>query len=426
MASTAIDLTILIPVRATTPAHVGWLHEAVASVDYRARILIADDGSTEDLREAEMPDALVYRLSPANGVVTARNFLGDRCETKYMLYLDADDRMQPGALAKMAAEARADRVVYGDMIWGGEGHAVKYHVFPPYDCETMFTRAILPITSIHPKAAFEKVGGFDPRFEQMLEDWDYNIRLMLAGFCGYRIPEPVMVYRQHEGARSRQDRGILYKMRQALNAKFENVRGKSMPCCGGGAVNQPKTQAQNDRLAAARAGIAATSGSMVLLEYLGKKAGAEPYNGRITGQRYLFSSEPDGRQKYVFREDAEFLLTLPQFRLAARESTGPVLEEDYKTAPQVATLVSHPMAKAASRGEGLVSGAGKPVPADDLMAIRGISRKRALMLNSIGVTRYEDLLATTANDLLEALKGAGVKGLTVAMVDAWRQVARSL
>jgi len=424
MASTAIDLSVLIPVLATTPEAVDWLHEAVASIDYPARVLIADDGSTEDLREAEIPDVLVYRLSPANGVVAARNFLGDRCETQYLCFLDADDKMQPGALAKLAAEAKPDRVVYGDMIWGGAGHAVKYHVFPAYDCDTMFRRAILPITSIHPKAAFEKVGGFDPRFEQMLEDWDYNIRLMLAGFCGYRIAEPVMTYRQHDGARSRQDRGILYKMRTALSAKYENVRGKSMPCCGGGAV--AKTPAQNDRLASVRAGLAGARGDMVLVEYVGKKMGSFIIRGEGSSQAYRFGAGGDDVQKYVYKADAEYILTLPEFRLVSRESTGPVVEEDYRAAPQVATLVSQPAAKAPVKGEGLVSGVAKATPADDLTAIRGISKKRAASLGSIGITRYEDLQATPADAILEGLKGAGVKGLTSDAVENWRTQAGAL
>src|SRR4030067_618791 len=110
------------------------------------------------------------------------------------------------------------------------GHAVKYHRWPEYDCETMLMRAIVPVTSIHAKAAFERVGGFDPAFEEMLEDWEYNVRLMRAGYCGHRVLEHVMVYRQHPGARSRKGRDVLRRMRMLLGGKHRDAGEGNMPC----------------------------------------------------------------------------------------------------------------------------------------------------------------------------------------------------
>jgi predicted flap endonuclease-1-like 5' DNA nuclease len=421
-----ISLSVLIPVRADTPEAVDWLHEAVASIDYPARIIIADDGSTQDLREAEIPHALVYRFARPNGVVAARNFLGGRCETEYLCFLDADDKFEPGKLSVLAADAKPDRVVYGNMIWDGTGHAVKYHVWPEYDCDLMFRRAIVPVTSIHSKAAFDKAGGFDPNFEEMLEDWDYNIRLMLAGYCGHYIAEHVMIYRQHPGARSRKGRDVLRRMRRLLDEKHNDARSTNMGCCGGGAVRQPRSAVQADRLASVRSALDGARGDMVLVEYVGAKTGKITIRGRVTNQPYRFAATPDDHLRYVYKTDAEHLLTLPEFRLKTTEGPQEPAPAPVKAAA-APVLVSKPSIEGSPQRPTRDSGKAKPAPDDDLTQIRGISKRRAEALAAFGLRRYRDLLVYSAPELLEVAKQADLKGiLSEEMMAGWLEQAREL
>jgi hypothetical protein len=56
------------------------------------------------------------------------------------------------------------------------------------------------VTALIPTQWARDVGGFDEELPGW-EDWDFFIKLTIAGYCGQRVPEPLLAYRQHTGAR---------------------------------------------------------------------------------------------------------------------------------------------------------------------------------------------------------------------------------
>jgi glycosyltransferase involved in cell wall biosynthesis len=112
-----------------------WLPEALASVDRQTRadweLIVVDDGSTDDSAALArgMADARVTVIQQDNaGPLAARRRGLDRARGAAVVFLDADDRLRPDALARFARTL--DRVpdaalVYGDRVLADAGG----HVF---------------------------------------------------------------------------------------------------------------------------------------------------------------------------------------------------------------------------------------------------------------------------------------------------------
>lgn len=407
-----IDLTVLIPVRATEPEQVEWLHEAVESVEtngYPVRFHILDDGSPLDIGDAGSDMAIIDRFEEPIGVCAARNYLGWNCETEYLMFLDADDRLVKGAIEKMADQAAPDRVVFSDLRFFGNGHAEKWHAFPQWEPRALIRGAIMPMTSIHTKAAFEKVGGFDATFETALEDWDYNIRLMLAGFCGHRIAEPLLEYRQHAQQRTSKPRSVICGMRQLLKERYTKLMEEgAMPCCSGSAGGASGRRALvgvrgNPRPPAKQI----PRDEMVLVEYTGGRAGAFTETGKYSNQAYRFSNSPLHYQKYVLAGDAEHLILKVDFRIIEHNGGGEAIKPpDYQPLqplPRV-TRAQGPQAvtEAVTETEGQAR-------LDDLTQIKGISARHGHTLTNMGVQTFETLGVMKPTELADMIKGVGEK-----------------
>lgn len=401
-----IDLTVLIPVRAEKPEQVEWLREAVESVEtngYPVRVHIADDGSPLPIGNIGSDGVVIDRLEKPMGVCAARNYLGWNCGTEYLMFLDADDRLVKGAIARMVEHAAPDRVVFPDLRFFGNGHAEKWHAFPQWEPKALIRGAIMPMTSIHAKAAFEKVGGFDATYEAALEDWDYNIRLMLAGICGYRIAEPLLEYRQHDAQRTSKPRAEICGMRQLLKERYSSLlKEADMPCCGqtgaSGRVAPRRPQANPAAVGTGK------KDRMVLIEYVGLRAGQFTEPGTYSGQKYRFSNQPGNRQRYVLAGDAEGILLKPDFRLLERDEGGdkPIETADYQPLQPMPRVVrtQAPETMPERKGQARL---------DDLSVVKGISAKRAEQLGNMGIQTFEALAVMRPEELAEAISGVGEK-----------------
>ncbi|MEA2431946.1 MAG: hypothetical protein QOI19_2419, partial [Thermoleophilaceae bacterium] len=150
-----------------------YLREAVDSLLGQAgnapHVVVVDDGSTDPATHAAL-DALpesVEVVRQANaGVVGARNAGFARARTPYVLFLDADDRLAPGAL-ELLRRALADRpdasFAYGHHRYFGAWETVMR--FPPYDALRLLDRHLIGLTTLARRELLDDCGGFDPAFE---------------------------------------------------------------------------------------------------------------------------------------------------------------------------------------------------------------------------------------------------------------------
>jgi glycosyltransferase involved in cell wall biosynthesis len=187
--------------------------------------VVVDDGSTDRSaalvarRAAATPRLRLIRQTN-RGVCHARN-AGARAadaESRYLLFLDADDRLRPDMLQTLVGHLDAHPEVgiaycllapiHADGRPARPGPApARYdatllrlrpvpeqtHATPPL---AVFSGAAIPSVSLVRRSAFEREGGFDPDLGQPEEDADLFSRIALR-MPVHRLPVRLVEYRRH-------------------------------------------------------------------------------------------------------------------------------------------------------------------------------------------------------------------------------------
>jgi len=186
----------------------GTLDEAIASVrvqDIPAQLIVVDDGSTEpEAREllARLQRGHVVVIHQANAGPAAARTAGVRAaSTDYVLPLDADDELAPGALRRLrdALDSHPDAVA----AWGSVRHfgalAYAQRSRAWLDPWQISYQNHLPLSALYRRAAVLEAGGW--QFQGGYEDWDLWMTLAERGWKGIGIPEITGYYRVHGGRR---------------------------------------------------------------------------------------------------------------------------------------------------------------------------------------------------------------------------------
>ena len=192
----------------TTYNHACFLHDALSSVTaQRVRadaVVVVDDGSQDDPGSIVAGYPGVGLIRQANrGLSAARNAGLAALDTTHVIFLDADDRLEPGAIeAGLACFARAPQsgLVYGGHFYMNRDGDVTGRRFEPPG-ESAY-RSLLRgnFIAMHGAVMYRReclvaLGGFDERLVRC-EDYDLYLRMARAyPITGY--PEFVASYRQH-------------------------------------------------------------------------------------------------------------------------------------------------------------------------------------------------------------------------------------
>src|SRR5262245_2694634 len=146
------DVTVVIPCF----NYGRYLHEAVTSALRQAggppRVVVVDDGSTDgdtDTALAELPQEVLVVRQANSGVSVARNRGFAESDTPYVVFLDADDRLAPGALSVLRAPLDADHglgFAYGHQRFFG-AMSGEFR-FPPYDPYRLLDRHLIGPTAL--------------------------------------------------------------------------------------------------------------------------------------------------------------------------------------------------------------------------------------------------------------------------------------
>lgn len=212
-------------------AFVGATIESVRgqSVDYWEHVVVDDgskDASASVVEGFLGADSKLRLVKQANGgVCKARNagYKATTPGTKYLLFLDADDVMEPHMLATLTdyLEAHPDVVLVhcGHSYIDPEGKPLDEATarvgwrerFVPAGlglrplrddepetpfCSILALAGLVPSLSLIRRDAFEASGGFDEEFGQHYEETDLFLRLALQGKIHY-LPEKLLRHRRH-------------------------------------------------------------------------------------------------------------------------------------------------------------------------------------------------------------------------------------
>jgi glycosyltransferase involved in cell wall biosynthesis len=181
-----------------------------------AHVIVVDDGSTEAV--PELPASVEVIRQENQGVSRARNAGLARVQTPYVLFLDADDRLAPGAIETLRAALKAEPKLgfaYGRMRFFGDWEGELR--FPPYDPYALLYRHTIGLSALMRREVAEDTGGFDPAFEQF-EDWELWLHALAKGWQGRQVDAVTVEYRRHEATKHSRDRpayrGTFRQLRQ--------------------------------------------------------------------------------------------------------------------------------------------------------------------------------------------------------------------
>jgi glycosyltransferase involved in cell wall biosynthesis len=179
------------------------LLEALASAERwapaGAELLIVDDGSTDPETRAilERLRAQGYRVhsKPNGGLSSARNAGIERARGRFILPLDADNRLVGGfweqALELLRTSSDVD-VVYGDRkLFGALDEVLPA---PEFDFERLLGGNQIDACALYRRELWSRVGGYDTVMTG-LEDWEYWIAIAKAGARFVRLPRVAFEYR---------------------------------------------------------------------------------------------------------------------------------------------------------------------------------------------------------------------------------------
>lgn len=219
--------------------HAHFLGEAIDSVLSQTyspiEVIIVDDGSTDEIAQiiVERP-GVRYMRQDNRGLAPARNAGLSHSQGDYLLFLDADDRLLPNAIATgvQALEARKDcAFVFGSFRTIGTKKGLSSLPRDQnYDYEELLKCNFIanPGSVLYNRWVFSHVGGFD---ESNSPAADYDLYLRVARefpiFCHH---QPVVEYRKHQDNMSNDSRIMLKATLTALKnqqrhvSKFPNLR----------------------------------------------------------------------------------------------------------------------------------------------------------------------------------------------------------
>jgi len=208
--SPAASVSVVIPAK-NVAAYVGETIASALAQDEVTEVIVVDDGSTDDtlaIVRAVSDPRLHLMTNDSAGVSSARNLGARHASGDWLVFLDADDRLRPGAVAALLAAARrAPRavLVYGDYnTIDSEGRQIgrrellKGRRKPSGDVLARLTSGNFIVNggvALTRAEAFRAVGGFDVSL-RYCEDWHCWCRLAAIGEFAF-APTLLLDYRLH-------------------------------------------------------------------------------------------------------------------------------------------------------------------------------------------------------------------------------------
>ncbi|MHC1698303.1 MAG: glycosyltransferase [Geobacteraceae bacterium] len=183
-----------------------YLKEAVQSVISQTfqdfEIIIINDGSTDNTVEvAEQiisthPHIRINFINQLNSGQPAisRNKGISEARGKYILPLDADDKISPTMIEKMVNildSKQSVDIVYCDTIRFGD--VDNSYQTEDWNIKRLASVNIMNYCALYRRKVWDCVGGY--RLDCGYEDWEFWISAAEKGFIGFRIPEYLFYYR---------------------------------------------------------------------------------------------------------------------------------------------------------------------------------------------------------------------------------------
>lgn len=185
-----------------------YLHEAISSVlastydEYE--IIVVDDGSTDSetikvLKNIHIDKVKVITCGTNQGLSHARNYGISQALGKYILPLDADDKIASTYISKAVKVLEKNENI-GIVYCEAELFGLKKGKWdlPEFKPAQMLVGNQIFSTAMFRKRDWQQTGGYCEDWKHGYEDYDFWLSILELGREVVRIPETLFFYRQKE------------------------------------------------------------------------------------------------------------------------------------------------------------------------------------------------------------------------------------
>ena len=196
------------------------IQSALAQTWLRKEVIVVNDGSP-DATSAVARRFPVKLIEQENrGLPAARNAGIAAATGKYILCLDADDRLAPECLKRCVGK--------GDIVVPGQQEFERGRAFYRRRMGRFSLRDFLVANRIHCASMFRRAdwlraGGFDEKMTLGFEDWEFWIRLVANGASVVAIDEPLFFYRVHKSMTATTSRPHSLEIKAYMRAKHSGL-----------------------------------------------------------------------------------------------------------------------------------------------------------------------------------------------------------
>ena len=191
--------------------------------------IVVNDGSTDDslvkMKSFCEDDPRFHYIDKFNeGVSVARNTAIRQSRGKYILPLDADDKIADTYLEKTVAYIEAHPevklVCTNTRLFGAK--KTDYEL-PEYEYRREICRNVLVCTALFRKKDFDKTPGYNPQMVKGLEDWDFWLSFLKEEDIVHRIDEYLFFYRMKYDSRNRNSFKSYARIRQEIWENHKDI-----------------------------------------------------------------------------------------------------------------------------------------------------------------------------------------------------------
>lgn len=162
---------------------------------------MVSDGSPDDTVVVCEKLGVRCLVKENGGLSSARNFGIKEATGEYIMCLDADDKLIPGAIEEHVKLLTGEKVIAQCALMEfGERHVINVPN-PNTTLQRVMQSNTIYCNAMYPRTAWVEVGGYDESETMRLgyEDWEFWIRLLAAGYKVNTSDFIALRYRVHDG-----------------------------------------------------------------------------------------------------------------------------------------------------------------------------------------------------------------------------------
>jgi glycosyltransferase involved in cell wall biosynthesis len=195
--------------------------------------IVTDAGSTDETLDVlKRYPHLQWSSEPDKGMSDGINKGFLKASGDWLMWLNCDDYLLPGALAKVAQfitnNPKAD-VVHGDCIYVQEDKTpIRRKLDTPVDeWDLLFVGCCIPSTSTFYRRGIIDAGHLlDLRFRNCM-DWEYYLRLIRLGYNFGYLPEAMAGFRWYDESTTKKNWQRMID--EGLLCQREHIRARKLP-----------------------------------------------------------------------------------------------------------------------------------------------------------------------------------------------------